>query len=207
MTNQTPGPRWNPLATMAEAIHQTADDHGFWPDNDAEHQALGRMFKALEHDMNGDAEGNPGALRADYGTLREFLLRHSGRNMGEMLMLQVSELAEALEEDRTGGADVPLAEWRCSQCGLATGSIDPESRWQHAHRETNQHLKWGGSICFGEFKPEGILVELMDCVVRILDTSFRLCADRNIDAAHIDEVIGIKMAYNDGRPYKHGKEY
>ena len=84
------------------------------------------------------------------------------RNMGEMLMLAVSELAEALEEHRAG--------------------------------------KPAEYVCTGACKPEGVAVELADAVIRIAD----LCGHLGID---LEEVIEIKMAYNEGRPYKHGKKF
>lgn len=43
-------------------------------------------------------------------------------------------------------------------------------------------------------------VELADAVIRIAD----LCGHLGID---LDAVIAEKMAYNDGRPYKHGKRF
>lgn len=46
-------------------------------------------------------------------------------------------------------------------------------------------------------KPEGIAVELADCIIRILD----YCGKENID---IDEIIRIKHDFNKTRPYKHG---
>ena len=46
-------------------------------------------------------------------------------------------------------------------------------------------------------KPEGIPVELADCIIRILDT----CGRYNID---IDKAIKVKMKYNESRPYRHG---
>lgn len=49
-------------------------------------------------------------------------------------------------------------------------------------------------------KPEGVAVELADAVIRIAD----LCGHLGID---LEEVIEIKMAYNEGRPYKHGKKF
>lgn len=50
---------------------------------------------------------------------------------------------------------------------------------------------------FENGKPEGIAVELADCIIRILD----YCGKENID---IDEIICIKHQFNKTRPYKHG---
>ena len=52
-------------------------------------------------------------------------------------------------------------------------------------------------VYFNGDKPEGVPVELADCIIRILDT----CEKYKID---IQEAIKIKMEYNESRPYKHG---
>ena len=49
-------------------------------------------------------------------------------------------------------------------------------------------------------KPEGKAVEMADCIIRILDWMGK----ENIDA---EDVIATKHAYNETRPYKHGKNY
>ena len=46
-------------------------------------------------------------------------------------------------------------------------------------------------------KPEGIAVEMIDCIIRILD----YLGEMNID---VDSVIQKKMDYNEKRPYRHG---
>lgn len=46
-------------------------------------------------------------------------------------------------------------------------------------------------------KPEGIPIELADCVVRIFD----FCGLYGIDLQH---ALRIKMDYNTSRPYRHG---
>lgn len=46
-------------------------------------------------------------------------------------------------------------------------------------------------------KPEGFGVELADCVIRILDT----CEYIGID---LEQMILLKNAYNETRPYRHG---
>jgi hypothetical protein len=46
-------------------------------------------------------------------------------------------------------------------------------------------------------KPDGIAVELIDCVIRIFD----YLAKEKVD---IEQIIRIKHEYNKTRPYKHG---
>ena len=46
-------------------------------------------------------------------------------------------------------------------------------------------------------KPEGIAVEMADCIIRILDWAGK----ENID---MDAIIREKMEYNKTRPYRHG---
>lgn len=52
-------------------------------------------------------------------------------------------------------------------------------------------------IWYAEDKPEGMAVELADCIIRILD----YCGHENID---IEDVIRTKHEYNRTRPYRHG---
>ena len=93
------------------------------------------------------------------------------RNFGEMVALMHSELSEALDEHRNG---------------------KPNEYADHTHGP--------GWDCDGNCKPEGVAVELADCLIRILDTMLSLDVD-------IDGVVARKMAYNAGRPHKHGKAY
>ena len=46
-------------------------------------------------------------------------------------------------------------------------------------------------------KPEGVAVEMVDCVIRILD----YLASQHVD---IERIIALKHEYNVGRPYRHG---
>ena len=46
-------------------------------------------------------------------------------------------------------------------------------------------------------KPEGIAIEMVDCVIRILDWA----AHYHVD---MDGLIRMKMDYNKTRPYRHG---
>ena len=49
-------------------------------------------------------------------------------------------------------------------------------------------------------KPEGVAVELIDCIIRILD-SLR----QHYSELDIDEIMNEKIEYNAGRPILHGK--
>lgn len=49
----------------------------------------------------------------------------------------------------------------------------------------------------GHAKPDGIAVEMVDCVIRILDWFGAM----NIDPS---DIIEKKIEYNRGRPYRHG---
>ncbi|MBR1602110.1 MAG: Lar family restriction alleviation protein [Synergistaceae bacterium] len=54
------------------------------------------------------------------------------------------------------------------------------------------------AIYYGEDgKPEGTAVEMIDCIIRILDW----CGHETID---VDEILKIKHEYNKSRPYRHG---
>ena len=82
-----------------------------------------------------------------------------------------SELSEALEEYRNSNPPVYFKE--------ANGF------------EVSELQEWRGE------KPEGIAVEMADCIIRILDW----CGREGID---IDAIIRMKHEYNTTRPYKHG---
>ncbi|HEY6021032.1 MAG TPA: hypothetical protein VIY48_14340 [Candidatus Paceibacterota bacterium] len=53
------------------------------------------------------------------------------------------------------------------------------------------------AISMDEGKPTGIPIEMADILIRVLDA----CAGLEIN---IQRAVEIKMAYNQGRPYRHG---
>ena len=111
------------------------------------------------------------------------------RNVSEMLMLAVSELAEAQEEHRAGKPLVytPVHRESCSLYACPLSDC----------------IKGGGCgacDCAGLCKPEGVAVEIVDCIIRCLDT----LAGMGVD---VEEVIERKMIYNSTRPIRHGKAY
>lgn len=98
------------------------------------------------------------------------------RSFGDIIALCHSELSEALEEYRN---HKPMVYYECN-CDREQGApplIKP-------CRNCND-------------KPEGIAIELADCIIRILD----YCGHAEID---IEEAIRIKHEYNKTRPYRHG---
>lgn len=105
------------------------------------------------------------------------------REFGTIIALCHSELSEALEEYRDGKPDVygNTVKGACVACQSA--KCDCEDL---LNTESCDHIK-----------PEGVAIELADCIIRILD----YCGKSGID---IDEAIRIKHEYNKSRPYRHG---
>lgn len=101
------------------------------------------------------------------------------KNVGEMLMLVTSELAEALEADRDNHkADREAYSWGLSD------------EWYEGRDKANfeKHIK-------NSFEDE-----IADAVIRLFDISEGLGIDLEW---HIRE----KVNYNKSRPHKHGKAY
>lgn len=107
------------------------------------------------------------------------------RSFGEIVALCHSELSEALEEFRDGH---PMSWDRCMKnpspnsgnCDLCP--FDKDNTCE---------------VKSEELKPEGIAVEMIDCMIRILDW----CGKEKID---VDKLLRRKHEYNKTRPYLHG---
>ncbi len=65
------------------------------------------------------------------------------------------------------------------------------------YRANRPNLWYGPADENGNVKPEGIAIEMIDCLIRILDW----CGKEKLN---VDSLVAIKMAYNKTRPYKHG---
>lgn len=68
--------------------------------------------------------------------------------------------------------------------------------------EEHRNGKLPAEIYFNEAKPdkpEGIPIELADCIIRIFD----FCGLHEVD---LEEALTIKMQYNKTRPYRHGNK-
>lgn len=67
----------------------------------------------------------------------------------------------------------------------------------HAGEIRNLRLQQDFTLQEAYTTPEGVAVEMIDCILRILDW----CAMEGVD---VDELLRMKLAYNKGRPYRHG---
>lgn len=101
------------------------------------------------------------------------------RSFGDIVALCHSELSEALEEFRNRRPMAYVYE------GMEDGSTDA------GNMITDVGL-WQGKR-----KPEGVAVEMIDCLIRILDW----CGQERID---VDAILEAKHIYNKSRPYRHG---
>ena len=111
-------------------------------------------------------------------------------NFGERLMLVVSELSEALEADREG----KWCENPCIDEGELLLKQCPEAF------ATEEMLLTGLRTPYELFCRGSVEEELTDAIIRLCD----LAGIYKID---LDWHVMAKMAYNETRPYKHGKNY
>lgn len=114
------------------------------------------------------------------------------RPLTETTMLIITELSEAIEEDRAGRPGV----WYGHNHG---GTV---VEWYEDEVDVDvDGLVYDDDHFYDQpFKPEGINVELIDALIRLLD----LLGSREVD---VDELLKQKLAYNASRPARHGKAY
>jgi len=136
-----------PFAGLAQEIHAIAVSKGWWDTDPNMGQTAAALYKV--------ADGNWDAIQETLAS------RWPRRNLGETLLLWVTEIAEAFEA------------WRDpdSPSGIY---VDPDTG-----------------------KPEGLVVEVADLIIRVLDVA----DDQQWD---LDEAIRLKIKYNRTRPYRHG---
>ena len=102
---------------------------------------------------------------------------------GDVISLMHSELSEALEEFRDGRPHL----WHACGAGGMCRKPCPSFTVMEDEKSCPAY----------DPKPEGVGVELADCLIRILD----YCAREGWD---IDAIVAEKMDYNETRPYRHG---
>lgn len=103
--------------------------------------------------------------------------------IGTKIALIHSELSEALEEERSGK---PQLYYNCVDGTVCRKFTDGSCNDEECDIMNP--------------KPEGIASELADVVIRVAD----LCGYLDID---LEKIIVEKMAYNESRPYKHGRAF
>jgi hypothetical protein len=118
----------------------------------------------------------------------------TGRNFGEMIALAHSELSEALEEHRS---DKEPVYYTAKLDGVDRPVYQMHDRWYYAG--TNIPVSRGARL-----KPEGTATELIDAIVRELDTLYDILKDTPYT---IDGLMEEKVAFNEQRPHKHGRAY
>lgn len=101
------------------------------------------------------------------------------RSFGDIVALCHSELSEALEEYRSGRPLAYVFQDRGDDSSDPVEMVTNPDIWQHKR------------------KPEGIAVEMIDCIIRILDW----CGKEGVD---VDKLLYAKHEYNRTRPYRHG---
>lgn len=102
-------------------------------------------------------------------------------NIDQKLLLGVSEICEAHEELRDGHT------------------------FEEVYYEGMTGLPFSAKFDLipnfpSDKKPEGFAVEIADAIIRLLD----ICHATGIN---IDEVVELKLAYNQTRPPKHGRQF
>jgi hypothetical protein len=197
------------LDALAAKINETSTNHGFWPENHEEKQALSFLADA--------ANGNGLIDRAEVSAAIDKITPKlaESRNFGEMLMLATSELAEALEEHRSGKPVVyfkltlsPTAKMTKESAAIINRlrdevevrALNPDTDWNPDVTQAD----WDQLVRDGLAKPEGAAVELMDNIIRSLDTMYALLKN---EPYSIEDIAALKMRYNATRPYKHGRAY
>lgn len=114
----------------------------------------------------------------------------SKENIGQTLMLVVSELSEALEADRKGKRNrLKAFEQELGYVKLSISDFETE----------NDYCDWIKDR-FETILKDTFEDEIADAVIRLLD----LCAAFEID---IEKHIMYKLKYNSTREFKHGKRY
>jgi NTP pyrophosphatase (non-canonical NTP hydrolase) len=149
------------IKQLIKEAHENAVEKGFYDCHSKESSCFRGHVNALCKNCNGTG-------------------KDQNRNIGEMLMLIVSELGEVLEAHRKGRF------CKVENIDLYLDLIT---------EEREHYFKYFESGIKDTFEDE-----IADVFIRLFD----LCGYLNLD---IEKHIHAKMEYNKTRPYKHEKEY
>lgn len=106
-------------------------------------------------------------------------------NIGQVLMLIVSEVSEALEADRKSHKAL---------------SFEELYRYYELYKKDGGGEEWSFKTAFEDCIKNSFEDEIADAIIRLFD----LCGALNID---IEKHIRLKRKYNKLRPHKHDKKY
>lgn len=169
------------LNQLAEEIHGISREKGFWPQNEY------CKMTNMRHACHKDFCGSP------------------GRDTGGVLMLIVTEVAEAQEELRDNPDPyAPMGyehTWFTNGTPAGVYHFPRLGRWgvQDEKEGTSRELTHEELVEMGaDAKPVGFASELADIIIRTLD----MAGAYGID---IERAVREKIVYNATRPAKHGR--
>lgn len=123
------------------------------------------------------------------------------RTPGDIFMLVVSEMAEALEEFRDGHA-LDEIYFKVNETFFAKiddfGNMETFVKGSQVPLGVYNVIIEHNRDAIRYLKPEGVPIELADGLIRILDTLYAWGVSPTL-------ATYIKMRYNETRPHKHGK--
>lgn len=155
------------ITELVKAAYDNAVKKGFY--DCPECRGTGYEFQDMGKKYNGDK-----CLECNGTGINQ------NKNIGELLMLVVSELSEALEAHR--------------KCKTSNGLLEIYEK------ESANPCVIDCSAIFEHLIKNSLEDELADAVIRIAD----MCGYLGID---LEKHIELKMKYNATREYKHGKRY
>lgn len=148
------------------------------------------------------------AMQAVHEINREKGWHENGRTVSDYVALIMTELAEAVEAFRNGH-DFNEIHYTVKTSPSILVDLDPSGpayrglrkiqEWNGTRGDTEPPTEeeWAALVEVGIAKPEGVAVEFVDALIRILDTL-------GAEGTNLQHIFDLKMAYNRTRPHRHG---